>query len=145
TYTTTEIHSVAENGSQRLEVKAKTDHAFEKMIKELEEKAQGDDDRAKNAKNDLKTINENIETLQHIIDRGDQVFSFERLEGIEENLKKYVADPAYAHAVQCRRSVSIQAELHHWTELFFLMFPDWIQDWANIWKILKKCCGTVMR
>lgn len=100
TYTTTEIHSVADNGKQRLEVKSKTEDAFSKMIKELEEKSQGNDDNAKNAKNDLKTINENIETLQHIIDKGDEIFNFERLDGIEENLKKYVADPAYAHAVK---------------------------------------------
>jgi len=99
TFSTTQIHSVINESEQRLEVKPKTEEAFKSMIAELEKKAQGDNDEAKTAQKDLETIRKNKLTLQSVIETGDQTISFERLEDIEEELKKYVADERYAHAV----------------------------------------------
>ncbi len=100
TFSTTQIYSVINDSEQRLEVKTKTPEVFQKMIQALEEKAKGQDDSAKRALKDLDTIRNNHETLQAVIDAGDQNISFERLEGIKTSLKKYVADERYAHAVQ---------------------------------------------
>jgi len=100
TFSTTQIYSVINDSEQRLEVKAKTSQAFQNMLKELEEKSKGQHDSAKRALRDLETIKNNHETLQAVIDAGDQNIPFDRLEGIESSLKKYVADERYAHAVQ---------------------------------------------
>ncbi len=100
TFSTTQIHSVINESEQRLEVKPKTEEAFKRMIAELEKKAQGDNDEAKRAQKDLETIRKNKPTLQSVIELRDQNIPFERLEDIEEELKKYVADERYAHSVQ---------------------------------------------
>jgi len=100
TFSTTQIHSVINDSEQRLEVKSKTEETFKRMIDELEKKAQGGSEEAKRAQKDLETIRKNKLTLQSVIETGDQTIPFERLEDIEDNLKKYVADERYAHSVQ---------------------------------------------
>ncbi len=90
TFTTTQIYSVANESEQRLEVQAKTEAEFTKLLTELEKA---------NAKEDLNTIHANQATLQQVRREGDRIFPFTRLEDIKELLKKYVADERYAHAV----------------------------------------------
>ena len=100
TFSTTQIYSVTDDCEQCLEVKAKTPQSFGNMQKELEEKAVGQDDIARNAQKDLETIRRHEETLEEVISTGNRRFEFVQLEGITDNLKKYVADERYAHAVE---------------------------------------------
>lgn len=100
TYSTTQIQSVSSESKQRLEITAKNRQAFEAMAHELEQKAKGSDDAAKNARKDLETIQRCRATLDALIREGDKTMLFERLEDIEPDLKKYIADERYAHAVQ---------------------------------------------
>jgi len=90
TFTTTQIYSVENESEQRLEVQAKTDAEFSKLLQELEKA---------NAQEDINTIRANELTLQQVRIEGSRTFSFTRLEDIREPLKKYVADARYAHAV----------------------------------------------
>ena len=90
TFTTTQIYSVENESEQKLEVQAKTEDEFIKLLKELE--------KAK-AQEDINTIRTNEITLQQVRKEGNQTFQFTRLEDIREPLKKYVADEKYAHAV----------------------------------------------
>ncbi|MBD2665353.1 hypothetical protein B6N60_02832 [Richelia sinica FACHB-800] len=90
TFTTTQIYSVENESEQTLEVQAKTEEEFIKLLKELE---------IANAQEDLKTIRANEVTLQQVRREGNLTFPFTRLEDIREPLKKYVADERYAHAV----------------------------------------------
>ncbi|NCR11842.1 MAG: Dynamin family protein [Microcystis aeruginosa SX13-11] len=90
TFTTTQIYSVTSESEQRLEVQTRTQEQFIHLLKELE---------TVGAKEDLKTIRENEITLQQVRKEGNLVIPFTRLEDIREQLKKYVADEKYAHAV----------------------------------------------
>lgn len=93
TFTTTQIYSVEHESEQRLEIKVKTEEQFINLSNELRTSNE------KNAKQDLRTIEENDVTLQQVIIEGNRTFPFTRLEDIREPLKKYVADEKYAHAV----------------------------------------------
>lgn len=90
TFTTTQIYSVNNESEQRLEVQTRTEEQFINLLKELEKVG---------AKEDLKTIRENEITLQQVRREGNLTIPFTRLEDIREQLKKYVADEKYAHAV----------------------------------------------
>ncbi|GCA93144.1 dynamin family protein [Microcystis aeruginosa] len=90
TFTTTQIYSVKSESEQRLEVQTRSEEQFIHLLKELE---------TVGAKEDLNTIRENEITLQQVRREGNLVIPFTRLEDIREQLKKYVADEKYAHAV----------------------------------------------
>ncbi|CCI14966.1 conserved hypothetical protein [Microcystis aeruginosa PCC 9806] len=90
TFTTTQIYSVKSESEQRLEVQTRSEEQFIHLLKELE---------TVGAKEDLKTIRENEITLKQVRREGNLVIPFTRLEDIREQLKKYVADEKYAHAV----------------------------------------------
>lgn len=90
TFTTTQIYSVKSESEQRLEVQTRSEEQFIHLLKELE---------TGGAKEDLKTIRENEITLKQVRREGNLVIPFTRLEDIREQLKKYVADEKYAHAV----------------------------------------------
>ena len=90
TFTTTQIYSVKSESEQRLEVQTRTQEQFIHLLKELE---------TVGAKEDLNTIRENEITLKQVRREGNLVIPFTRLEDIREQLKKYVADEKYAHAV----------------------------------------------
>lgn len=90
TFTTTQIYSVKSESEQRLEVQTRSEEQFINLLKELE---------IVGAKEDLKTIREYETTLQKVRREGNLVIPFTRLEDIREQLKKYVADEKYAHAV----------------------------------------------
>ncbi|MGI0479204.1 dynamin family protein [Geminocystis sp. CENA526] len=90
TFTTTQIYSVKSESEQRLEVQTRTEEQFIHLLKALE---------TAGANEDLKTIQENKITLQQVRQEGNLVIPFTRLEDIREQLKKYVADEKYAHAV----------------------------------------------
>ncbi|MDB9388710.1 dynamin family protein [Microcystis aeruginosa] len=90
TFTTTQIYSVKSESEQRLEVQTRSEEQFIHLLKELE---------TVGAKEDLNTIRENEITLKQVRQEGNLVIPFTRLEDIREQLKKYVADEKYAHAV----------------------------------------------
>ncbi len=90
TFTTTQIYSVKSESEQRLEVQTHSEEQFIHLLKELE---------TVGAKEDLNTIRENEITLKQVRREGNLVIPFTRLEDIREQLKKYVADEKYAHAV----------------------------------------------
>jgi len=90
TFTTTQIYSVKSESEQRLEVQTRSEEQFIHLLKELE---------TVGAKEDLNTIRENEITLKQVRKEGNLVIPFTRLEDIREQLKKYVADEKYAHAV----------------------------------------------
>lgn len=90
TFTTTQIYSVKSESEQRLEVQTRTEEQFIHLLKALE---------TVGANEDLKTIRENEITLQQVRREGNLIIPFTRLEDIREQLKKYVADEKYAHAV----------------------------------------------
>lgn len=90
TFTTTQIYSVKSESEQRLEVRTRSEEQFIHLLKELE---------TLGAKEDLNTIRENEITLKQVRREGNLVIPFTRLEDIREQLKKYVADEKYAHAV----------------------------------------------
>jgi hypothetical protein len=71
-------------------VQTRTEEQFIHLLKELE---------TVGAKEDLKTIREYETTLQQVRKEGNLTIPFTRLEDIREQLKKYVADAKYAHAV----------------------------------------------
>ena len=90
TFTTTQIYSVKSESEQRLEVQTRTEEQFIHLLQELKNVG---------ANEDLKTIRENENSLQQVRREGNLVIPFTRLEDIREQLKKYVADEKYAHAV----------------------------------------------
>ena len=90
TFTTTQIYSVKSESEQRLEVQTRSEEQFIHLLKELE---------TVGAKEDLNTIRQNEITLKQVRREGNLVIPFTRLEDIREQLKKYVADEKYAHAV----------------------------------------------
>ena len=90
TFTTTQIYSVIHEAEQRLEVQTKTDTQFFKLLEDL---------KAANAHEDLNTIRQHQTTLDQVRQEGNLTIPFTRLEDIKEQLKKYVADERYAHAV----------------------------------------------
>ncbi|NCR41540.1 MAG: Dynamin family protein [Microcystis aeruginosa W13-11] len=94
TFTTTQIYSVKSESEQRLEVQTRSEEQFLHLLKELE---------TVGAKEDLNTIRENEITLKQVRQEGNLVIPFTRLEDIREQLKKYVADEKYAHAVLAAR------------------------------------------
>lgn len=90
TFTTTQIYSVVHETEQRLEVQPKTEDQFVKLLADL---------RTANAQEDLNTIHQHESTLSEVRTEGSLTIPFTRLEDIKEQLKKYVADERYAHAV----------------------------------------------
>ena len=90
TFTTTQIYSVTNDAEQRLEVQAKTDEQFFRLIEYL---------KTIKAQEDINTIEQNEATLNQVRRDGNLTFPFTRLEDIREQLRKYVADERYAHAV----------------------------------------------
>ncbi|TVQ17890.1 MAG: Dynamin family protein [Leptolyngbya sp. DLM2.Bin15] len=91
TFTTTQIYSVAEESSQRLEVQVKTDHQFSQLKEDL---------KARGASEDLETIEKHEDALNKVRRNGNSSHSFLRLEDIKHQLRTYVADEEYAYAVQ---------------------------------------------
>ena len=90
TFTTTQIYSVIDEAEQRLEVQTKTNEEFVRLLEDL---------KVANAHEDLNTIHQNKNTLDQVRREGNLTIPFTRLEDIKEQLKKYVADERYAHAV----------------------------------------------
>lgn len=90
TFTTTQLYSVINDTDQKLEVQTKTDEQFLNLIEDL---------KAIKAHEDLNTIQQNESTLNQVRRDGNLIFSFTRLEDIRDQLRKYVADEKYAHAV----------------------------------------------
>ena len=90
TFTTTQIYSVVNEAEQRLEVQTKTDDQFFRLQEDL---------KAANAHEDLNTIHQHKVTLDQVRREGNLTIPFTRLEDIKDQLKKYVADERYAHAV----------------------------------------------
>ncbi|HEY9631576.1 MAG TPA: dynamin family protein [Coleofasciculaceae cyanobacterium] len=90
TFTTTQIYSVTNEADQKLEVQTKTDDQFFDLIEDL---------KAIKAQEDLNTIQQNEATLSQVRRDGNLTVPFTRLEDIKEQLRKYVADEKYAHAV----------------------------------------------
>lgn len=100
TFTTTQIYSVQDDLQQRLEVYPKTEKEFTDYIENLEIKASGSGEIAKNAKADLDVIKNNQKTLQGVIEEGQKHIPIVRLADSMEDVKKYVADVAFAHAIR---------------------------------------------
>ncbi|MBB1089697.1 dynamin family protein [Rhodopseudomonas palustris] len=101
TFTTTQIYSVPDDSNQRLEVDPKTYQAFERLCRELEATKNGTDrSQAEKAEADLQTIRKNDHTLKKVLEEPPLRESFINLEDIKNDLRKYVADACYAHAIQ---------------------------------------------
>lgn len=101
TFTTTQIYSVPDDTSQRLEVDPKSPQQFERLCRELEAaKAGADKSKATNAEADLDTIQKNIYTLKSVLEAAPPRKSFINLDDIKSDLRKYVADECYAHAIE---------------------------------------------
>lgn len=99
TFTTTQIFSETAT-NQRLEIQPKTRVQFNALRAELEAAAQGPDgDRAKIAREDLSTLDCYAATLDQVIDEGPRDKPFSHLNDIRDDLRKYVADVRYAHAM----------------------------------------------
>jgi hypothetical protein len=90
TFTTTQLYSVTNDTDQKLEVQAKTDEQFFNLTEDL---------KAIKAQEDLNTIQQNEATLSQVRRDGNLSIPFTRLEDIRDQLRKYVADEKYAHAV----------------------------------------------
>jgi len=90
TFTTTQIYSVVKDTDQKLEVQVKTEEQFRQLLSDLERE---------NAQEDLNTCRRYETTLRQVREDGDRTIQFTRLEQIRNDLKKYVADEQYAHAV----------------------------------------------
>ncbi len=100
TFTTTQIFSERET-NQRLEIIPKTESQFQYLIDELKMSVRGPDEtRAKNAKQDLTTIQKYASSLKDVLHEGPRIKPFSNLNDIKEDLRKYVADERYAHAMQ---------------------------------------------
>jgi hypothetical protein len=100
TFTTTQIYSVVDPGEQRLEVQAKTTQEFDAYTQELRTVAQGSDETAKRAREDLETINQYLASLRTVITEGNQEIRFTHMEEIAQSLLRYVADASVAHAIE---------------------------------------------
>jgi len=101
TFTTTQIFSVKDVSEQRLETFPKTDSQFTRLVKDLTEAAGGlDETRAKNAKQDLDTIKRYAIDLKEVLKEGHHTKPYVNLDDIKNDLRKYVADERYAHAMQ---------------------------------------------
>jgi hypothetical protein len=100
TFTTTQLYSVDDPSEQRLEVYPKSRDQFERMVSELENRARSrDSDDARRAASDLEVISRNRRTLDEVLADEMQRYSFTRLDDIGAQLKKYVADESFGHAV----------------------------------------------
>lgn len=94
TYTPTQIYSVTSEREQRLEVFPKSREEFDALIAELRHSP------AKEAQEDLRTIERHRPSLDGVVREGPQTIRFVNLEEIRPELQKYVADPRYAHAIR---------------------------------------------
>jgi hypothetical protein len=94
TYTPTQIYSVTEERQQRLEVLTKTHEEFDRLICELKASS------TKEAAEDLSKIEQHRNTLDAVIEEGNQIIPFLHLEEIRPYLQKYVADERFAHAIR---------------------------------------------
>ena len=100
TFTTTQIFSESE-AQQRLEIQPKTELQFQDLLSDLKAAVNGPDEtRAKHAKQDLDTIQRYAETLKDVLREGTRSKPFSNLNDIRDDLRKYVADERYAHAMQ---------------------------------------------
>lgn len=99
TFTTTQLYSVATKQEQALIVIPKTHEQFAQMKAELQEKANQKDETGKRATADLQTIHTHQSQLSSVIKEGPQKIRFTSIGEIQGQLKKYVADQRYAHAV----------------------------------------------
>ncbi len=101
TFTTTQIYSVPDETSQRLEVDPKSHQQFGRLCRELEAaKVGADKSQAAKAETDLNTIRKNVNTLKSVLEASPPRKSFINLDDIKSDLRKYVADECYAHAIQ---------------------------------------------
>jgi len=101
TFTTTRLHSTAVNEKQRMRIVFKGKEQFELYKNELKitcDKYQ--DDPNNPAHGDFKMITANRETLSEYIGKEPEDIDFDGIIEIEEKLKKFVANPKYAHAIQ---------------------------------------------
>lgn len=100
TFTTTQIFSVREAADQRLETQPKTEAEFQRLFSDLQIAANGPDEtRANKAKADLSTIERHKSNLKEVRIEGPRTKPFADLEQIKDDLRKYVADERYAHAM----------------------------------------------
>ncbi|NEP34420.1 dynamin family protein [Moorena sp. SIO3B2] len=99
TFTTTQIYSVEQDSQQRLEVEPKTEEQFTRLLHELESASNSNSKHSDGAKQDLETIRKYQDTLRQVRSEGRKTIPFTRLEDINKDLNKYVADEQYAHAV----------------------------------------------
>ncbi|NEQ07009.1 MAG: Dynamin family protein [Moorea sp. SIO4E2] len=99
TFTTTQIYSVEQDSQQRLEVEPKTEEQFTSLLHELESESNSNSRHRDGAKQDLDTIRKYQDTLRQVRSEGRKTLPFSRLEDINKDLNKYVADEQYAHAV----------------------------------------------
>ncbi|NEO90962.1 MAG: Dynamin family protein [Moorea sp. SIO3G5] len=99
TFTTTQIYSVEQDSQQRLEVEPKTEEQFTSLLHELESESKSNSRHRDGAKQDLETIRNYQDTLRQVRSEGRKTIPFTRLEDINKDLNKYVADEQYAHAV----------------------------------------------
>ena len=109
TFTTTQVYSEKSADRQRLEVEPKALEAFEQYLSDLRAMAAaGEPEAAKKALTDLATIQQNEQTLRHVLSDGPQEIRFVALPEVSESLTKYVADERYAHAVREARLFTSQ-------------------------------------
>ena len=100
TFTTTQIYSVPDESQQRLEIEPKNFEQFNQLRRDLEKVTKGpDQSQAAKADADLKTIRKHEQTLQAVIESGNRSIPFINLDDIKDDLRKYVADESYAHAM----------------------------------------------
>jgi hypothetical protein len=101
TFTTTRIQSIEHDDDQRLEVTTKSREEFDRLLEELRDvAANAEGDRATRAREDLQTIEDNRSRLDEVVGRTIEPTSFDEFTDIENELRKYVADEGYAHAVR---------------------------------------------
>lgn len=101
TFTTTRLHSVTDNDRQRLVIRPKTAQEMQNLwIKLNKMKESGNETTAALALEDINSLTRYAATLKAVVREGPKSISFTHISEIIDILRRYVADPAYAHAVE---------------------------------------------
>lgn len=100
TFTTTHLHSETDNARQRLVIQPKTVQGMQELLSTLNKMKEGDSETANQAKEDLRSLGQHQATLKAVMQEGPQSISFTHISEIADTLRRYVANPAYAHAVE---------------------------------------------
>lgn len=100
TFTTTRIESVLNTSDQRVEVTAKTKEEFDNLLLDLEQRAKREGDEGMRARADLETIENNRDKLGSLIGQDIEPIQYTRFDEVGDQLKKYVADKRFAHAIK---------------------------------------------